>query len=242
MLYRDLEDRLFRTPGNWSLRQCPNPGCGLVWLDPMPLQEEIGKTYEKYYTQRLPASVKADNADICGRFKRTLKRFDDTLRFAYLERRYGYPGSAANWWWWLSLLFPRRRKYYALQVMYLPYCKSGKLLEIGSGSGRFIAEMRDLGWEVEGVELDHKAASLARVVYRIPVRAGTIYDQSYPDQSFNAIALSHVIEHVHDPVAFLSECYRVLTPGGSLVITTPNAKSLGASPPSPPLPSLSLSS
>lgn len=50
ILYNGLEDRLFGVPGRWNLRKCSNPGCGLVWLDPMPVEEDIGKAYETYYT------------------------------------------------------------------------------------------------------------------------------------------------------------------------------------------------
>jgi 2-polyprenyl-3-methyl-5-hydroxy-6-metoxy-1,4-benzoquinol methylase len=39
--------------------------------------------------------------------------------------------------------------------------------------------------------------------------------------------MNHVIEHVHDPVALMAECARILKPGGSLVIVTPNIESYG---------------
>lgn len=39
--------------------------------------------------------------------------------------------------------------------------------------------------------------------------------------------MTHLIEHVHDPVGLLKECLRVLKPGGSLVAITPNVESLG---------------
>lgn len=45
-----MRDRLFGAPATWSLSKCQNPGCGLVWLDPMPVEEDTGKAYERYYT------------------------------------------------------------------------------------------------------------------------------------------------------------------------------------------------
>ena len=49
-LCQGLEDRLFGALGRWNLKSCPNPDCGLVWLDPMPIEEDIGNAYETYYT------------------------------------------------------------------------------------------------------------------------------------------------------------------------------------------------
>jgi 2-polyprenyl-3-methyl-5-hydroxy-6-metoxy-1,4-benzoquinol methylase len=50
LLYASLTDRLFGAPGTWNLSRCSNSACGLIWLDPMPLEEDIGKAYQTYYT------------------------------------------------------------------------------------------------------------------------------------------------------------------------------------------------
>ena len=44
-LYSGLRDRLFSAGGEWSHRLCPAPGCGLIWLDPMPVEADIHKAY-----------------------------------------------------------------------------------------------------------------------------------------------------------------------------------------------------
>ena len=41
-LYAGLTDRLFGAPGVWKMKQCLNLDCGLLWLDPMPLADDIG--------------------------------------------------------------------------------------------------------------------------------------------------------------------------------------------------------
>ena len=46
-LYGGLRDRLFSAPGTWSLRECPEPACGLLWLDPEPSEDDIGLLYRK---------------------------------------------------------------------------------------------------------------------------------------------------------------------------------------------------
>ena len=50
VLYAGLRDRLFSAPGEWNIKRCSNTSCGLLWLDPMPLETEVWKAYENYYT------------------------------------------------------------------------------------------------------------------------------------------------------------------------------------------------
>ena len=53
--YSGLRDRLFAAPGEWNLRRCPS--CGLVWLDPMPIPQDIGKLYDEYFTHSIDDPV-----------------------------------------------------------------------------------------------------------------------------------------------------------------------------------------
>jgi SAM-dependent methyltransferase len=99
-------------------------------------------------------------------------------------------------------------------------------LEIGFGNGEVLDRLQSYGWEVEGVETDPVAVENARK-RGLNVRLGDLIEQNYPDESFDAIVSSHVIEHVADPLRFLVECYRILRPEGRLVFYTPNANSWG---------------
>src|SRR5438270_267680 len=54
--YRDQSDRLFGAPGHWNFRQCANRDCGLIWLDPMPVTDDLAKAYAHYYTHARPAA------------------------------------------------------------------------------------------------------------------------------------------------------------------------------------------
>ena len=49
VLHAAVADHYFRVPGRWTLKRCPDPGCGLVWQDPMLVAEDIGRAYESYY-------------------------------------------------------------------------------------------------------------------------------------------------------------------------------------------------
>src|SRR5437762_123817 len=65
LLYDALADFHFGAPGIWGLKKCPNKMCGLAWLDPFPLEEDIALAYRRYYTHgrdsteiRLPAKLR----------------------------------------------------------------------------------------------------------------------------------------------------------------------------------------
>jgi 2-polyprenyl-3-methyl-5-hydroxy-6-metoxy-1,4-benzoquinol methylase len=129
-------------------------------------------------------------------------------------------GAALNW-------IPVLRELGDLGTMCLGQARKGKLLDIGCGNGRFLAMMREAGWEVTGIEPDPAAAAIARKRYGIAVIEGPLKEAALPPASYDAITLNHVIEHVPDPVALLVECRRLLKVGGTMVVTTPNIESLG---------------
>jgi SAM-dependent methyltransferase len=110
--------------------------------------------------------------------------------------------------------------------MYLSAQPNGHLLDVGCGNGWLLKIMQDLGWCVEGVDFDPNAVENARRK-GVQVRLGTLEAQQYPDNYFDAITLSHLIEHVHGPLELLRECQRILRPGGRLVLVTPNGHSWG---------------
>jgi SAM-dependent methyltransferase len=84
-----------------------------------------------------------------------------------------------------------------------------------------LAELQELGWNVEGLDFDAVAVKNAQAK-GVRVWLGTLVEQQFPDNCFDAIATSHLIEHLHDPIGFLKECYRILRPNGLLVLITPN--------------------
>jgi SAM-dependent methyltransferase len=217
-LYGPLRDRLFEAPGEWSFSRCPNRTCGLVWLDPMPVEEDLGKAYAGCYTHTAPP----DNG--VYRMRQALKRGYAGLAYGYSDR----VGLLSRVLALPLLAFPaaRRQIEYAW-LMGLWGERVGRLLEIGCGGGAFLAGMRDLGWEVDGVGGDEKVVASADARFGLKVRAGSLESAVFPDDSFDAVALSHMIEHVHDPIRLLSECRRVLKPGGRLVLLTPNVESVG---------------
>lgn len=218
-LHRGLHDRFAPGPEEWALSRCADPGCALLWLDPMPLEEDIGNAYhDGYYTHR--------DVDSAPTWYRACYRW---LKQGYLAWRFGYrlestPRSQRL----LGLsvcLYPRRRVDIDASVMHLPFRRGGRLLEVGCGGGSVLKVLRDLGWEVEGVDFDPGAVANARGK-GLRVHLGRLEAMRFDSGRFDAIVMSHVIEHVHDPRGLLLEARRILGPDGTLVVLTPNAGSL----------------
>lgn len=114
-----------------------------------------------------------------------------------------------------------------LRFMMLGELQPGRLLDVGCGGGRFLRRMQKRGWQVEGTDFDEQAANKVTRRYGITTHVGDLPQCHLPTESYDAITLSQAIEHLYDPLATLRESLRLLKPGGSLVMTTPNAASLG---------------
>ena len=104
----------------------------------------------------------------------------------------------------------------------------GAFLDIGCATGMLLEHMRGLGWDARGVELCEPSARHARDARGLDVRTGTLEDAGFEDGVFRVVHLSHLIEHVPDPRAFLAEVHRVLDPRGYAVIVTPNIRGFQA--------------
>jgi SAM-dependent methyltransferase len=99
-----------------------------------------------------------------------------------------------------------------------------RLLDVGSSSGTLVAAAQNLGFIAQGVEPAPKAAAAAQAA-GLNVRQGLLQEMGYPADSFDAITLFEVLEHVREPLPLLRECYRVLAPRGLVVIGTGNTAS-----------------
>jgi 2-polyprenyl-3-methyl-5-hydroxy-6-metoxy-1,4-benzoquinol methylase len=103
----------------------------------------------------------------------------------------------------------------------------GTLLDIGCACGDFLAWMQRLGWRVNGVEPDQRAATTAQV-HGLTVFNGSLEEAQFPPQRFEVVTMWHVLEHLTAPLNSLCEVAKILKPGGVLVFCLPNVDSPNA--------------
>jgi 2-polyprenyl-3-methyl-5-hydroxy-6-metoxy-1,4-benzoquinol methylase len=150
----------------------------------------------------------------------TAEQLDALYSHSYFENdasvRQGYQSYAAE--------VDNHRATFETRLRYLSP-PSGKLLDVGAATGVFVERARARGWQAEGVEPSEWAATFAREELRQPVRTTTLEAAAFPDRSFDAVTMWEVIEHLPDPRNTLREIARVLKPGGTLALSTPDAGS-----------------
>ncbi len=105
--------------------------------------------------------------------------------------------------------------------------QQGKLLDIGAGTGAFVAYMQQKGWEVTGLEPDETARERALSVNKVNL-LDTSGLYSLPPDTFDAITLWHVLEHVHDLHPYLEQLKKLIKRGGRIFIAVPNYTSYDA--------------
>jgi len=101
----------------------------------------------------------------------------------------------------------------------------GELLDIGCGTGNFLAAARDAGYEVSGTELDRNAARFARERVGLPrVFPLTISEfvERHPDKKFGVVTFFEVLEHQAAPVEFVQKVKACLRSRGLIAISVPN--------------------
>lgn len=202
MAYADVPDKLFDLPGSWNFYRCTNLICGSVWLDPQPKPEAVRRAHSSYYIHETEKSPRG----LASRLLSALFR----LAVRMLLRASGLTQEEQN-----------------TSDMHLAGLKPGRLLDLGCGDGEFGYRIKKRGWTVDGLDFDTVAAHLAEERHGLKVNICSVEEMAYPDDSFDAVTMNHVIEHLVDPLAVLRSVHRVLKPGGSFVVVTPNAESWG---------------
>ena len=99
--------------------------------------------------------------------------------------------------------------------------RKGKILDVGSGVGSFVSEMKQQGWDATGLEPDADARKTAKESYGLEL-ADIAQFYQLPADHFDAITLWHVLEHVHDLPKYVQQLKGLLKEKGKLFIAVPN--------------------
>jgi len=219
ILYNNLRDRIFFcAPGSWTMFQCTR--CGVAYLNPRPNQETIGLAYKNYYTHLGLQRQKPEDLTGFSFVRRSLAN-------GYRNWRYGSRLKPSCKLGLLFVFFPPWREILDVDLRFLPKWKPGaNVLDIGCGNGMFLKLAKEVGWNAYGADPDPQARLIGQAE-GIEIRQGGIESFSEKENFFEVITLSHVIEHVPDPVKLIAECLKLLKPGGQLYIDTPNIQSFG---------------
>lgn len=104
--------------------------------------------------------------------------------------------------------------------------KKGKILDVGAATGTLVEAAKDLGWKSYGIEPSRWAVDYAKKKYHLNMFKGTINKNKFKKNSFDAVTLIDVIEHVDSPRDLLIMVRKILTSDGIVVLVTPDYRSL----------------
>ena len=96
-----------------------------------------------------------------------------------------------------------------------------KAADIGCGYGYFLDIMQKKGWDAAGIEPSENASLLA-IGKGLNVIHGTIENAEFPENSFNAVTMFYVLEHLPDPYDALKKILMMLKPRGMLILRIPH--------------------
>ena len=210
--YTDVEDWTFYcASGSWTYWKCQS--CSTLFLDPRPTVHSIGKAYGSYYTHK-------PNGGIFSKFRNLLRNeMWSHLLNCHIDPRLYLPK------WVSPFFFPFKNKvnlrFGLKELIEFP---KGKLMDVGCGGGQMLLFANALGWESMGLEIDPAAVNNARAKGLNIIEGGHKLLEGLKSK-FDLVVCSHVLEHVHDPINMLNAMNQALMPGGTLLLSLPNATS-----------------
>jgi SAM-dependent methyltransferase len=162
---------------------------------------------------------------LLGKFVEKLKV---GVRHSHLNKNFGYHLSGALPFGWIAYKWkPLQVEITNHTIRHLPPPQpfGNRLLDIGCGAGEFLEIARDLGFDASGLEIDPVARAQAQKADFI-VHPGPFPDAGLERDYYDHITMSHVLEHLHDPMGAIREALILLKPGGRIWIKIPSLSAL----------------
>jgi len=208
------QDWMHHQPGKFQVVKCKN--CNLVYLNPRPTADSILMYYPDDYEYGPPQPHEII----------TLRQ---KLRQAILIRYYNYPLPEPTLPIWVKPWLGLYHKFYqTIALPLIPWIPNGQILDVGCGKGDYLASLRQLGWQVKGIEINPHAVQYARQELNLDILQASFLDNDFPAAQFEVVSMWWYLEHVPNPLEVLREARRVIKPQGRLIIGVPNWSSLEA--------------
>ncbi len=101
-----------------------------------------------------------------------------------------------------------------------------RLLDVGCGTGEFVAAARARGWDAEGLDVSPQAVLEGNARHGAPLHEGTLGDWRPPADSslYDVVSFLNVLDQLPDPATALDETHALLSVGGWVCIRVPNAR------------------
>lgn len=211
--YENVLDLFFSADlGNFTYLRCQ--GCQSLWLENRPVGARLAKAYSSYYTHSAPRPT-TNRKGLHG------LRWSGYVRSRFAAKSSLLDDMIAK----ISELAGLDNSYIEEKHRFAPKAPA-KILDYGCGSGEYLLVMQSLGYSVEGAEFDpHLLTDLAQRGIKI-ADVAAIDDNQWQNE-FDHITLSHVLEHVPNPLALLHRLFAWLKPGGTLFVEVPSADATG---------------
>lgn len=198
-----LPELRFGIPDRSAIYRCS--ACGLYATHPQPTQDQLDDLYRRHYVPR--AYEPPDREVICAQVQ-GISLGDETLLNEWaLESSTEVP----------ALFYgPGTRQYFV---------GSRNVLDVGAHTGENMLWLECGGWRVTGIEANDAAAAIGRNM-GLSIHTTRLEQNDLASESFDAVYMSYLIEHLLDPRAGIEEVRRLLRPGGRLLLTTHNVASI----------------
>ncbi|WZO97355.1 class I SAM-dependent methyltransferase [Isosphaeraceae bacterium EP7] len=209
------------TPQSWTCDGCSATYRGLRGIPDLRIEDDVYLDNEADWAIAEALDAEFDRHDFDGLLARFFELSGDVPeadRSRYARHIRTAPGRVGGW------------------IGPLGEVGEGAGLDLGCGSGSFLASAQATGRTWVGVDIAMRWLLVARKrldeggLHRARLVCGGSERLPFADGQFAALVSGDVIEHVRDQAATIGETFRVLKPGGRAMFATPNRFSLGAEP------------